>query len=89
MLKKAGEITMYEDQVIKLCKQVSLGKLKEIIKEFSKPKGHRKNNRKAGIYTQVPIEVNSPYSRSNRYTPDNFVLIDNILHWQFCNHVFF
>lgn len=68
MLKEAGEITMYEEDVIKLSKQISLGKLKEIISEFLKPAGHRKNNRKPGIYSQVPVEVNfNKYSSTPGY----------------------
>lgn len=68
MLKKEGEIYMFGDQVIRLCKQVSLGKLKEIVSEFPKPAGHRKNNRKPGIYTQVPVEVNfNKYSSTPGY----------------------
>lgn len=76
MLKKAGELIRFEDSIIRLCKQVSLGKLKEIISEFPKPAGHRKNNRKPGIYSQVPIEVNF-----NKYasTP-GYVEVDPVEH---------
>jgi len=68
MLKNEGELIMYEDEIVKLCKQISLGKLKIIITEFPKPVGYRKNNRKPGIYSQVPIEVNfNKYSSTPGY----------------------
>jgi len=75
-LKKAGELLTFETNTINLCKIVSLGKLKQIIHEFPKPKGYRKHNRKPGIYSQVPIEVNF-----NKYasTP-GYVEVDPVEH---------
>ena len=75
-INKAGELHLYDEKSINLCKHVSLGKLKKIISEYPKQSGYRKNNRRPRIYSQVPIEANF-----NKYasTP-GYVGVDPVEH---------
>jgi rubredoxin len=76
-LNEKGELKDYPAKIIEETKQISLGTLKRIIKEFPLPLQKRKPKGNAFIYRQIPITADFG---KNAYAKPGYIEVDFIEH---------